>query len=328
LNKIIKEEATLMPKKIDVVYTWVDHENEAWQKEKDQYIKKKSAANNTARFDSSLNELKYSLRSLNLYFSLYIHKIYLVTNHGSIPDFIDQSRADLVIINANGLLKGISFCSCTFESVLHEIPGLTEDFLYFNDDMLLTAPLSLKNLFDATGKPIWYQESDKLLRFISSNSYLINPFNLDGQVSKARENTFQQLGLTKKMPPPIGHSPRILNKTYVKRFISLHPEAIGMLRNTLFRSEDTFCFLDAYCYYFSQHKMLNFVKEKKTLILIQSDYFSRIINKLRIFLAVDFSFICVADLRNKNKQPCPEVSKYLEKTFPKPSQWESTNGKK
>ena len=111
-----------MPKKIDVVYTWVDHENEAWQKEKDQHIKKKSAANNTARFDSSLNELKYSLRSLDLYFSEYIHKIYLVTNHGSIPDFIDQSRADLVIINANELLKGISFCSCTFESVLHEIP--------------------------------------------------------------------------------------------------------------------------------------------------------------------------------------------------------------
>ena len=70
-----------------------------------------------------------------------------------------------------------------------------------------------------------------------------------------------------------------------------------------------------------------FVKEKKTLILIQSDYLSRIINKLRIFLAIDFSFICVADLRNKNKQPCPEVSKYLEKTLPKPARWESTDRK-
>ena len=64
-----------MPKKIDVVYTWVDHENETWQKEKEQHTKKKNFSNNIARFDSSLNELKYSLRSLDLYFSKYIHKI-------------------------------------------------------------------------------------------------------------------------------------------------------------------------------------------------------------------------------------------------------------
>ena len=315
-----------MPKKkIDIVYTWVDHKNKAWQKEKDQYIKKKNFSNNTARFDSSLNELKYSLRSLDLYFSEYIHNIYLVTNHGSVPNFIDQSRADLIVINANELLKGVSFCSCTFESVLHKIPNLTEDFLYFNDDMLLTAPLSLKDLFDTNGNPIWYQESDKLLRFISRNSYLISPFNLDGQVSKARKNTFQQLGLAKKMPPPIGHSPRIFNKTYVKKFILLYSKEISRLRKILFRSEDTFCFVDAYCYYFSHHKMLNFMKKKKTLILVQSDYFSRIINKVRIFLAINFSFVCVADLRNKNAKTCPELSMYLEKNYPNPSQWESTN---
>jgi hypothetical protein len=69
--------------------------------------------------------------------------------------------------------------------------------------------------------------------------------------------------------------------------------------------------------------MLNFINKKKTLILIQSDYFSRIINKVRIFLAINFSFVCVADLRNKNVKPCPEASKYLEKTFPNPSQWEN-----
>ena len=111
-----------MPKKIDVVYTWVDHEHKEWQKEKDKHTKKKSFANNTARFNSSLNELKYSLRCLDIYFSKYIHKIYLVTNHGSVPNFIDQTRADLVIINAIELLNGVSFCSCAIESVLHKIP--------------------------------------------------------------------------------------------------------------------------------------------------------------------------------------------------------------
>ena len=30
-----------MPKRIDVVYTWVDHEHKEWQKEKDQHTKKK-----------------------------------------------------------------------------------------------------------------------------------------------------------------------------------------------------------------------------------------------------------------------------------------------
>ena len=30
-----------MSQKIDVVYTWVDHEHKEWQKEKDKHIKKK-----------------------------------------------------------------------------------------------------------------------------------------------------------------------------------------------------------------------------------------------------------------------------------------------
>lgn len=123
---------------IDVVYTWV---NGSDQRFLDQ-LKLYSLVQDKARYDDK-NELKYSLRSLEK-FAPWVRKVYIVTN-GQIPFWLnlDNPRVQIVqhadIADEDTTLP--TFSSATIETFIHKIPGLSENFLYLNDDIFLGAAL-------------------------------------------------------------------------------------------------------------------------------------------------------------------------------------------
>lgn len=307
---------------IDVVYTWVDPNESEWKQLKNAVPEKFGYANNAARFNSNLSELKYSLRSLERYFLGSIGKIYIVSNHGAVPRFIDTSRNDVEIIDDRSLLGGESYCSCVFESVLHRIKGLSENFLYFNDDMLLNRPLNMGDLFDDQERPIWYQDTDFFVRLFTRFPVLSRLIDLDGGVTPARHLTYSKLGISSSIPGPIGHCCRIMNKQFLADFENRYAHEITELRKTKFRSADIFCFLDAYCYDLWAQDKLVFSKSKKSLMLVQTDFASAIINALRVFLSNKNEFLCVSDLRQRRKEACGFLAKFLAKKFPDKSRWE------
>ena len=83
------------------------------------------------------DELRYSLRSLEKY-APWIRKIFIVTN-GQVPRWLNLEHPRVEVISHAMLFKNKShlptFSSPAIESHLHEIPGLSERFLYFNDDV-------------------------------------------------------------------------------------------------------------------------------------------------------------------------------------------------
>ncbi len=307
---------------IDVVYTWVDPTHQEWLEQKNAAKGHSSFANNQSRYNSNLNELKYSLRSLQCYFSDYIRRIYVVTNHGAVPAFLDDTRDDVVIIDDRDLLGHESYCSCVFESVLHRIPGITENFLYMNDDMFLNKPLSLDDVLSLEGSPIWYQDTDRVVRFFNRYPALSRFFDVDGYVALAREHTFKRLGVSGKMPGPIGHCCRLLNTQLLADFEARFQSDIDALRRTLFRSKDIFCFLDAYCYYFWSQKKLEFSRSKRILLLLQTDRWSDLLNKWRLRNLEAYDFFCISDLRKYREDACSYLASFLQQRFPGASQWE------
>jgi hypothetical protein len=72
----------------------------------------------------------------------FIGNVFLVVSSDSqVPEWADRSELRVVLhkdIIPAGLLP--VFNSCTIEMFLHRIPGLAEEFIYFNDDMF---PLAL-----------------------------------------------------------------------------------------------------------------------------------------------------------------------------------------
>ena len=148
---------------IDVVYTWVDGDDPAWQARQRAVLEglgKEGARHHrtgvsASRFKSR-DELKYSLRSLQRFGPVF-RKLHLVTDD-QIPGWIDLHHPDLSLVSHRDIFPDPShlptFNSHAIESNLHRIPDLSERFVYFNDDMFVSGPSVPEDYFDGRGRSV------------------------------------------------------------------------------------------------------------------------------------------------------------------------------
>lgn len=143
--------------KIDLVYCWCNLNDENFRKEKDELAKKfniNSEANNKCRFIDN-EELRYSLRSLELY-APWINKIYIITNK-QVPHWLNLNHPKIKIIDHTEIMPKEAlpnFNSNAIEHCIKNIPNLSEKFLYGNDDMMITKPVTPEFFFGKNGYPI------------------------------------------------------------------------------------------------------------------------------------------------------------------------------
>lgn len=142
---------------IDVVYTWVDGNDEAWDAAREERL---AAFTGTARSRESSGrarfvdrgELRYSFRSLHL-FAPWVRRIHLVTA-GQVPAWLDVDHPSINVVDHRDLLPADAlptFNSHAIETSLHRIEGLAEHFVYFNDDFLLGRPVRPETFFSPAG---------------------------------------------------------------------------------------------------------------------------------------------------------------------------------
>ncbi len=147
---------------IDAVITWVNGDDPEWKSEKEFYSNlhlvndsnnnTESRANEDERFRNR-NELKYLLRSIEM-FAPFIRKIFIVTC-GQTPEWLNIDNDRIVLVNHNEIYKDKEalpvFNSSSIETQLHHIEGLSEHFIYFNDDFMLTDFCVPNDFFFANG---------------------------------------------------------------------------------------------------------------------------------------------------------------------------------
>ncbi|MGC1211669.1 MAG: stealth family protein, partial [Micromonospora sp.] len=139
---------------VDVVYTWVDGTDPAWLRRRAEvagtpYHAESASA---ARF-LSRDELRYSLRSLHTY-APWVRTVYLVTDN-QVPPWLEPGVPGLRVVSHREIFRDPSvlptFNSHAIESQLHHIDGLSEHFLYFNDDVFLGRDVTARDFFLANG---------------------------------------------------------------------------------------------------------------------------------------------------------------------------------
>jgi hypothetical protein len=144
---------------IDAVYTWVDGGDPAWQSRKaaalatNTWLKDASKlANNDSRY-ASRDELRYSLRALHC-FAPWIRHVFLVTDD-QVPAWLDTTHPRITVVSHKEIFGETgtlpTFNSQAIESRLHRIPGLSEHFLYLNDDVFLGRPVGPELFFTPGG---------------------------------------------------------------------------------------------------------------------------------------------------------------------------------
>lgn len=146
--------------KIDLVYLWVDDQDFNWYNKKTYWQNKLNLNSNienataSCRFQNH-NELKYSLRSVEK-FAPWINNIFIVTDNQK-PDWLDTNNPKIKIIDHKDFIEEEylpCFNAVALEFHLHKIPGLSEYFLYANDDMFFGHTVKKTDFFTKNGKII------------------------------------------------------------------------------------------------------------------------------------------------------------------------------
>lgn len=132
--------------KIDFVVTWLDSSDPKWQEQYLQY-KYDGGRFESARF-RNMDIFRFWFRAVERY-APWVNKIYLVTN-GVFPKWINPNHPKLVLVKHSDYIPEEllpTFNSRTIEFFIHRIKGLSEHFVYFNDDFFLNAPVKPEMYF-------------------------------------------------------------------------------------------------------------------------------------------------------------------------------------
>ena len=146
--------------KIDIVYLWVDSNDNKWRTEKNKWQKRLNKHNNIssestckARWRDN-NELLYSLRSVDK-FAPWVNHIFIVTGFNHIPKWLNTKHNKISIIPHEQIMPPRAlptFNSNSIEMCIPNIPGLSEHFLLMNDDMFFNKQLSPSYFYDTRGR--------------------------------------------------------------------------------------------------------------------------------------------------------------------------------
>lgn len=120
---------------VDAVITWVDGNDAEWIKERNIYSPRPSES----RYFRDWGTIKYVLRGIDT-FMPWIDKVHFVT-WGHVPSWLNMECGKLHVVRHSDFFARPSdlpvFNSNAIEANLHLIPNLSEEFIYFNDDMLV-----------------------------------------------------------------------------------------------------------------------------------------------------------------------------------------------
>lgn len=135
---------------IDFVVTWVDMNDPKWREDFEKYSGRIDNTRNQfseARFrDYGL--LKYWFRGVEK-FAPWVRYVHFVTC-GQAPEWLDKSNPRLRLVSHKDYIPGEYlpvFNSSLIELYLDRIPGLSEHFVYFNDDFYITSPVPQERFF-------------------------------------------------------------------------------------------------------------------------------------------------------------------------------------
>lgn len=237
-----------MKAKIDVVITWVDGDDPIHIAKRKQYAP--SSAHIDQRKDisavtryRSLGEIYWCVRSI-MKFAPFIRKIFIVTDRQDpeIEKHIPELNIPLEIVDHSVIFRGYeeylpTFSSMAIETMLWRIPGLSENFVYLNDDFFIVAPVAEEEWFDADGHPRIYGKPYSTLaaKLARQLNYIIK----GKKVVKFRDT---MLNATTLPEMDLGdfirlqHLPLSLSRSLYEEYYSRHPEAI--IQNIRYRFRD------------------------------------------------------------------------------------------
>lgn len=233
------QQIQIKPAPVDIVYLWVDGSDPVWQKKRQRaysaWIKDNPDAlavhgNAAGRYRDN-GELRFNLRALEKFFPGHGH-VYIVTDEQT-PAWLHQSER-VTIVDHRDLIPDQSthlFDSGHIESWLHHIPGLSEQFIYLNDDVFFGENVDPSLWFGEHMKV--YTEAQAQPDFAGlqpDETALVNASIWSRDWMQRRYPTYRHDARV------FSHAPRPMLKSAMMELESIAPELFAQVRSTTFRS--------------------------------------------------------------------------------------------
>lgn len=301
-------------KKVDLVYCWVNNNDEKWRKKKEYWARELNVQIDNCRYINS-DELKYSLRSIAQN-AEWINKIYIVTDR-QIPEFLDINNSKIKIIDHEDIIPAKylpTFNSDVIESYIDNIPELSEYFLYANDDTFIGRPIAKSYFFTKSGAPKVYLkpqkwkklECDYQQNIICSSELIKQTYNKD---------------YTKYEPH---HNIDVYRKSHIKACKNEFSKQFDLLSCNKFRKGDfiqrhiftIFMIANNFC----KVQILKRKSFQKQSLLISTYYsisfMQKMLKKYKPYL------FCLNDVENGNSKTRENLKKIMNDIFPQKAEWE------
>ena len=188
-----------MENKIDFVVTWIDPSDKKWINEKNFYEKNQENIDSRENRYRNWDTFKYWFRGVEK-FAPWVNKIFFVT-YGHVPNWLNINNPKLVIVNHKDFIPSQylpTFNSNPIELNFNRIKSLSENFVYFNDDMFLINATKKEDFFingkpcdSAILSPIIPYSKDNFAKVLAANIGIINTyFDKSTCIKKNRKKWF------------------------------------------------------------------------------------------------------------------------------------------
>lgn len=242
---------------VDLVYLWVDLDDPAWRQKQITFKKKFQEmsgdvyqnlphdAISNSHYEQ-MDELYFSILSVRKYMN-WVRNIYIVVDEQK-PKWFDALKEiipKIQLVDIRQIMDpGYIPCynSIAIETNLYKIPGISEYFIYANDDMFVGDTIKKSDLIHTDGRVSIIPHSEKFAkryRNMSAHKYhLINMRNmLDFEFGEKERQRIQ-------------HVPLVLRKSVYEEIVAKFPKEV-MKNHTPFRDKGNF-----HVHYFVQWYML------------------------------------------------------------------------
>lgn len=312
-------------KPLDIVITWVMSDNE-FEKEREKWLHEenyKFIINDDHKRYSDHKEVLYCLRSIEKHFP-YINNVFLVVKDGQFPNYLKRDHPKLKVINHSDIIPKEylpTFNSVAIEAYLHHIPELSENYLYFNDDVMLLKDLK-PSYFFSNSIPICLHDGP-------TYSYNKNIYSIDIDAYDFNSGlVFNHLlldDITKKEPRyHLPHVPKAFKKSYdiniekrLKNYF-INDSKVNIYDETgrsKFRKNKNIYLVSALKYYLYKNWFKCEFKEASSLFLELDDH-NKMLDKPQNMTK---HFLCIQEVGNNN------INKYytfMDKLYPEKSSFE------
>ncbi|WP_198928473.1 stealth family protein [Tersicoccus sp. Bi-70] len=166
IENMFADHATDIAFPIDIVFSWVNGSDAELLARRASYLPGAVLGEGDdaeARY-RQIDELRYALRSVHM-FAPWIRRIFLCTD-SALPEWLDAENPAITVVRAEDHFADPSvlpvFNSQAIEAQLQNIEGLSEYFLYSNDDMFFGRPISPDLFFSPGGITKFIEASTRI----------------------------------------------------------------------------------------------------------------------------------------------------------------------